>query len=268
MTIRELIIGMPKPAMIAASALFGLIFGSFANVLVYRVPRKQSIAWPNSFCPSCSKSIAWFDNIPLLSFFALRGQCRHCKARISIRYPIIEAITASLFVACFLRFGLQPLLFLRDWPLMVILVAITFIDLEFRIIPDRLNLVGLLIGLATSWATPEMGWKASIAGVAIGFLIFFLLGVVYERLTGRAGLGGGDVKYLAMIGAWIGPVGVFQTVFLSSILGSVIGIGWALATKQKKALGASIPYGPFLVIATLWYYLCGEGTWLPFMNPM
>lgn len=266
MTLSDLIIGLPKPAMVMASAAFGLIFGSFANVLVYRVPRRQSIAWPNSFCPSCNKPIRWSDNIPVFSYIALKGRCRDCSAPISIRYPLIEILTALLFVACFLRFGLQPLLFLRDWPLMVLLIAITFIDLEHRIIPDRLNLAGLLIGLGTSWAAPEIGWKASIAGVAIGFMIFFLLGVVYEKVTGRAGLGGGDVKYLAMIGAWIGPAGVFQTVFLSSILGSVIGIAWALASKQKRALSASIPYGPFLVIATLWYYLCGEEKWLPFMN--
>ena len=252
----------------AFTILIGLVIGSFVNVVVARLPKGQSLVRPGSHCPHCRKRIKWWDNIPLLSYLILRGKCRACHKSISIRYPVIEFLTAILFLASTLRFGWSPSLFLRDWPFLAILVAITFIDLEHRIIPDLLSLGGLALGLLTCWMDPQLGWVKALFGAGFGFLIFYSLAWIYERFSGRIGLGGGDVKLLAMVGAFIGSEGVFATVFISSIFGSLLGIGWALATHKKDVMKLSIPYGPFLVVGALYYYLLGDLLWFRFMTPM
>lgn len=246
----------------------GLIFGSFVNVLVARLPKNQSIVFPGSRCPSCKKTIRWWDNIPLLSYLFLGGKCRHCRKKISIRYPVIEFLTATLFLAARARWGWGPCLWFRDWPFLVLLMTITFIDLEHRIIPDPLSLGGLVLGLATCWLNPELGFVKSMVGAASGFGIFYTVAWIYWKITGRAGLGGGDIKLLAMIGAFLGFSGVFATIFISSIFGSLIGILWALATRKKSVMKFSIPFGPFLVVGALYFYLLGDLLWFQFMTPM
>ena len=252
----------------------GLILGSFANVVVARLPLEMSVAHPASHCPSCRKPIRWWDNIPVLSYLALRGRCRQCQAPISVRYPIIELLTGLLCVAARYRFGMNATLFVRDIPLLVILVCVTFIDLEHRIIPDRLSLGGLVLGLATAWMDGRLGEGALPAfvqgaiGAAVGFGVFYAFAWTYFQATGRSGLGGGDIKLLAMLGAFLGPLGVFQTILISSVFGSVVGIGWALATRKRNLMTVAIPYGPFLVVGALYYDLLGgELPWLRFMIP-
>lgn len=240
------------------TVLIGLVVGSFVNVLVARVPKRKSVVRPGSHCPQCKKPIRWYDNIPVASFLLLRGRCRSCKKPISPRYVVIELLTAVLFLAMCVTFGLSPALFLRDWPFAALLVAITFIDLEHRIIPDRLSLTGIAFGILTSWLVPGFGFVPAIAGAALGFGIFYGFAWIYQAITGRAGMGGGDIKLLAMLGAFVGPTGVFTTILVSSLVGSVVGIAWALLARKKNVLLTSIPYGPFLVIGGLYYYLLGH----------
>ena len=250
------------------TGLIGLIVGSFVNVVVVRLPQGKSLIQPGSHCPHCKKSLRWSDNIPVLSYLLLKGKCRTCKTRISVRYPVIEIVTALLFLAVKVRFNLPLLLLFRDWIFVAVLVAITFIDLEHRIIPNSLSLGGLLLGLTSAGLLPELGWIDSFLGAFLGYSIFYSLAWIYYQFTGRSGLGGGDVKLLAMIGSFLGPAGVFATIFISSVFGSVIGIAWALLTKRKSVMKVSIPFGPFLVVGALYYYLLGDVLWFQFMTPM
>jgi len=255
---KELLLQIPEGWINAYVVVLGLLVGSFTNVVIARVPKRQSVVKPRSRCPSCGQQLRWHDNIPVLSYLWLRGRCGFCKVPISVRYPVIELMVALLFVATKLKFGLGWALLLRDWPWVTMLVAITFIDLEHRIIPDRLSLPGLALGLATSWLDPEVGWISSFAGAAIGFALFYGLAWIYSRKTGRMGLGGGDIKFLAMIGAFVGPLGVFYTVLVSSVLGSVLGVGVALLSGERQLMRTSLPYGPFLVVGALGWYLLGD----------
>ena len=236
----------------------GLIFGSFLNVVIGRLPEGLSVVSPGSRCPSCETPIKWYDNIPVLSYLLLMGKCRKCKTHISIRYPVVELLTMILFLAVRMKFGWNLALFLREWPFILLLVAITFIDLDHRIIPDPLSLGGLVLGLATCWLSQDPTPLQAVMGAAVGFGSFYALAWVYQVSTGRSGLGGGDIKLLAMLGAFVGPKGVFITVMVSSILGSVVGIVWALVNRRKNIMKVSIPYGPFLVIGSLFYFLLGE----------
>lgn len=245
--------------------VLGLIFGSFTNVLIFRLPRGKSLVRPDSQCVACHVAIRWWDNIPVLSFILLRGKCRSCKTPISMRYPVVEILTALLFLAVFKKFDWGFLLIFREWPLMIFLVSITFIDFEHRLIPDVLSLSGLAIGLLTSWAVPNLGIFQAMLGAGFGFAIFFSLAWIYQRWFGRMGLGGGDIKLLAMLGSFLGPSGVISVLLISSITGSIVGILWAMIKKEKQIMKTSIPYGPFLVLGALFHYLLGELLWFPFM---
>lgn len=259
-------------------AVFGLFIGSFLNVVIYRVPRNESVAFPGSHCPKCGGQIRFYENVPVLSYLMLRGRCRHCKTSIPFRYPLVELMTGLLFLALKIRFGFSYWLFLKDFPFAAILIAVTFIDLDHRIIPDRLSLGGLVWGLALSLFDPSITILQSFIGAIVGFSFFYLIAWYYEWRTGKMGLGGGDIKLIAMIGAFIGPMGVLTTIFISSIVGSVFGIVLAVRQKsQTPALGEdaeaglmkySLPYGPFLVLGGLYYHLLGEILWHPFMNLM
>lgn len=254
-------------------SIFGLVIGSFLNVVIARLPGRKSLSKPGSKCPSCDYSLRWFDNIPVLSFLLLRGKCRSCRTAISFRYPVVELLTALLFLTVKLRFGISPLLFVRDFPFVSMLIAITFIDLETRLIPDPLSLGGLVLGLLTSYFTPGLGLLLSIEGAALGFGLFYGIAWYYQVRTGRSGMGGGDIKFIAMLGAFLGPMGVLTTIFVSSVLGTVIGLTYAWVTRKREGgegslLKVSLPYGPFLVIGGLYSYLLGELLWSPFMNLM
>ena len=239
--------------------LFGLAVGSFLNVVIHRLPQEEaSLVRPASSCLSCKQAIRWYDNIPLVSYLFLRGRCRHCKQKISWEYPLVEFLTALLSVGLYWHFSVQKDLFLFYLVFIYILVAVSFIDLHLRIIPDILSLGGLAFGLATVFFVDSLSWKESYIGALFGFSIFFVFSWCYYKLTGKIGLGGGDVKLLAMIGAYLGVGGVFSTVFISSVLGSVFGILWGVFSNQKKLMGLAIPYGPFLVLGALVYLFFGE----------
>jgi leader peptidase (prepilin peptidase)/N-methyltransferase len=249
------------------SVALGLVVGSFLNVVIVRLPQEKSIVFPGSHCPKCQAKLHWYENIPVFSYLALRGRCRGCKDPISVRYPIVELITALLFITVKIKFGFSWLLFARDWPFISILVAVTFIDLEHRIIPDELSLGGLVLGLATAYWTQGLGLPASLIGASVGFGAFYGLAWIYLRLTKKSGLGGGDIKLLAMIGAFLGIGGVFAAILISSVFGSVVGIGWALISRKEKVMAVAIPYGPFLVVGALYYYLLGDLLWFQFTTP-
>ena len=209
--------------MIAAVVLFGLglVVGSFLNVCIYRLPREESLAWPASHCTTCNRPLRWFENVPVFSWALLRGRCRTCKARISTQYPMVELTTGALFVAGYYAFGLTPLLAVRLLfaCAMVVLFAI---DLEHQILPNEITLPGIVIGFLFSIALPP-GWRSSLIGLLVGGLFPFLIAEAYLRLRGREGMGMGDFKMLAMVGAFLGWPLVWITLILACILGVVIG---------------------------------------------
>ncbi len=231
--------------------VFGAIIGSFLNVCIYRMPRNLSIIMPSSRCTSCNNPIRPFDNIPILSYILLRGKCRYCKKYISLRYPLVEALNAFLYVIVLWRFGLgwNSVLYCI---LMSSLVVITFIDLDFQIIPDRITLVGIPVGLiAGSFLLPDpflraaqLGYRTSLSGFLVGGGLFYLIAVL-----SRGGMGGGDIKMMAMVGALMGWKSVLLTMFLGSLAGSVVGL--FLMIFKGKGRKSKIPFGPFLALGTI-----------------
>lgn len=233
------------------SFIFGSLIGSFLNVCIYRMPRNLSIITPSSRCPSCNIPINPYDNIPILSYILLGGKCRICKAKISFRYPLVEFLNASLYVLVLWRFGPgwhTPVYFV----FCSALVVITFIDLDFQIIPDRITLPGIPIGLvAGSLLMPDpflryslLGFKASIIGFLAGGSLFYVI-----AFLSKGGMGGGDIKMMAMVGALMGWKSVLSTTFFGSFAGSVFGI--FLMISRGKGRKTKIPFGPFLALGTL-----------------
>ena len=236
------------------SVLLGLAFGSFINVCVYRIPLKKSIIKPPSACPKCRQRIRFYDNIPLISYLILRGRCRHCRGYISWEYPLVEAVTGFLSLALFIRYGLS-LQFLFFLLFAGTLVMISFIDLHHRIIPDVLSLPGIPAGWAYSLFAGHVSWLDSLIGSIAGGGALFLVAFVYQRLTGREGMGGGDIKLLAMIGAWMGWRALPFIVLISSLTGAVVGCLFIL--MAGKGYKFKIPFGPFLSLGALVYLFFG-----------
>lgn len=232
-----------------AAFLFGSCIGSFLNVVIHRLPRGESIVSPRSRCPSCGREIRAWENIPIASFVALGGKCAGCGGGISWRYPAVEALTAAGFAAIFLLDG-PGVPLARDLVFFSLLVPITFIDVDHRIIPDELSLGGLAAGLLLSFV-PGGDWKGSVTGALLGGGILYATAFLYEKVRGAEGMGGGDIKLLAMIGAFLGWQSLPFVVFGSSLLGTVAGVG--AMVKQRKGGKTVIPYGPFLAIAALLY---------------
>jgi leader peptidase (prepilin peptidase) / N-methyltransferase len=230
------------------AGLLGLVLGSFFNVCIYRLPREQSIVWPGSHCPRCRHALAPRDNIPLVSFLLLKGSCRYCRKPISTRYPLVELLMAALMVALAWRFGFSWS-FLQYAVLAGALLVVTFIDLDFQIIPDVISIPGLGVGLGLSWLTGNPGWLSSLIGLLVGGGLLYLLAAGYELLTKREGMGGGDIKLLAMIGAFLGWTGVLLTVILAAVIGSLLGV--ALILFWKKGRTHALPFGPFLSLGAL-----------------
>jgi leader peptidase (prepilin peptidase)/N-methyltransferase len=253
--------------------LLGLVLGSFLNVVIHRLPLDQSILHPGSHCPSCQAPVRWFHNVPVFGYLFLRGRCASCAVRISPRYPLVELLTGFLLWASYLGLPgdwVQAVSQLRIWIFVLIGIAVTFIDLDHRIIPHTLSFGGWGVGLLTCMADYRHGpWELVLASVA-GFGFFFLFGLLYERLTGRVGLGGGDVNFMGTIGAFLGFGGIWSAILLSSITGSVVGLLMAAWSKRAGAgegeregmLRTQIPYGPFLVFGALVELFFGVSAWI------
>lgn len=235
--------------------IFGAIVGSFLNVCIYRLPRNKSIVVPNSFCPNCEKPIKYFDNIPILSYIILRGRCRNCGSRISIRYPLVEFITALLFLLLYKMTGLNI-----EFGVMMffsaLLIVISFIDLEFQIIPDVLSLGGMAAGLLLSFLRNNLGFLDALLGVLLGGGVLFVIAYGYKLLRKIEGMGGGDIKLIGMIGAFCGIKGAIFSLIVGSLLGTIVGVP-AMLIRGHGARYA-IPFGPFLSLATIIYVFYGK----------
>lgn len=242
------------PIELTIVAALGLAMGSFLNVVIHRLPRRESLVSPGSRCPSCGYQLRAIDNIPVLSYVMLGGRCRHCRTRISVRYPVVELVTAALFVVHYAVFGWTPLLAVRCL-FAAAMVALFVIDLEHRLLPDAITLPGILAGLLASVFLPP-GFPAAAIGMLAGGGVLWLIGELYYRYSGEEGMGGGDVKMLAMIGAFLGWHQVLITLVFSSIAGAVIGL-IVLAVK-RGGMKYALPYGTFLAVAALVASLWGE----------
>jgi len=223
----------------------GAVLGSFLNVLIYRVPRRQSIVRPASSCPSCGERIRPWDNIPLVSYAALRGRCRGCGTHISARYPIVELISALVPVALFQTYGLGPGLWVY-WPLSCVLIVLSFVDLDERIIPDRVTIPGLAIGLVAAPLAGLTSWGGSFLGAVVGGGVLYLVALLGAAVFRKDSMGGGDIKLAAMLGAFMGWQPVAVSLFVAFFVGSVAG-GIAIAVKGRD-WDRTVPFGPFIAL--------------------
>jgi len=257
------------------AALAGLLIGSFLNVCIYRLPRDLSVVTPRSFCPECDRGIAWYDNVPLLSFVLLRGRCRHCHARISLRYPAVELLTAICF---FLAVWFRPTgidgVAIKYCIFSSIVIALVFSDIEERILPDEFTLGGTIAGLVIAWIVPSHGgiWHFFLRSIdntrllslvdaafaaAFSSLTLWMIGFLYKKVRHREGLGLGDVKMVAMIGAFLGLSGVLMALICGSLMGAIIGICY-IFFAGKDAATYELPMGTFLGVAALLIAFWGE----------
>lgn len=256
--------------------IFALVVGSFLNVCIYRLPRDKSIVFPPSHCTNCESKIRPYHNIPLIGYLYLRGKCHNCKEKISIRYPVVELLSGTLAVALCYKYGIG-LEFFFYLILCLSLIVVTFIDLEFMIIPNVITIPGILIGLL--YATLKTNWGNfgdlisaanfdnivliisnieifnSIFGIILGGGVLFSIAYVYKLIRKVEGMGMGDVKLLAMLGAFLGPGGVVFIIFISSLIGTVVGV--SIMIYNKGTMKYAIPYGPFLSLAAIVFIFTG-----------
>lgn len=254
--------------------LFGAIVGSFLNVCIFRVPLGKSLISPSSRCPQCKAPIKAYDNIPILSYFLLGGRCRSCRAPISARYPLVEGMTALFSVFLMLKFGLSASFFI-SFILISSLVVVSFIDLDHRIIPDTISLPGIILGLLASFMKPagqndflvrfvfrtvkggiNMATLDSLLGIFIGGGLLYAVAVLFYWVTKKEGMGGGDIKLLAMIGAFLGWTSTVFTIVVSSLIGSIVGV--ALMVAKGADSKYAIPFGPFLSMGAVIYLFFGR----------
>lgn len=245
--------------------LIGSIVGSFLNVCIYRIPKGMSIVFPSSRCPSCNNPVRPLDNIPILSYLLLKGRCRFCREKISIRYPIVESLNAILYVIVLWRFGAYFSWFLLIYFIFISsLIVITFIDLEYQIIPNGITLSGIPLALVFgSTILPDafsradlLGFKASIIGILLGGGLFYIIRVLGTLVFKKEAMGGGDIKLMAMVGGILGWKGVLLTTFIGSLAGSIIGI--SLILKKGGEWGSRIPFGPYLAFGTVLSLILGQ----------
>ena len=244
----------PDTWSLVAAGLFGLCVGSFLNVVIYRLPLGQSLATPPSRCRKCGYSLRWFDNIPVLSWVFLRGRCRKCGINVSWQYPVVELVTGALFVLVVWLTPPGPLLASRLL-LVCILIALFGIDLEHQILPNVITLPGIAIGVLLSLIAPP-GWKDSLIGVLLGGGILYAIAGAYYLWRREEGMGMGDVKMLAMLGAFLGWKAVLVTVILASFAGAFVGL--AMMAVQRGSMKYALPFGTFLAIGAVVAMFVGE----------
>lgn len=237
-------------------AMLGLCIGSFLNVVIYRVPRDEKFWAGRSKCPHCEKQLRWYHNIPLLSFLFLAGKCGFCNAKISWRYPIVEAVNALAYLYFFWQFNLT-LPFVVFAFLSSSLIAIFLIDLDFQIIPDVITLPGMLLGLALSFLPGGLTWMQSIIGLLVGGGSLYLVAELGERLFKKEAMGGGDIKMAAMLGAFLGWQKVLLVFISSAVIGLVVSI-ILMAFSEKLRKNRVVPFGPFIALAAMTAILWGD----------
>ena len=275
----ENVLDVPLPIVAAFTGILGAIIGSFLNVVIHRIPLEKSIVFPNSACPSCSTPLRAYDNIPILSYLVLRGRCRSCRNPISIRYPIVEALTALMFVAVALRDGISYALPF-DLAFVAALIALIFIDAEHMILPNVITYPGIIFAVLTRLALPYLVgpeqfddlpgllarmpqlpvWSVSLIGAAIGALVgggsLWLMGFLWEKLRGVEAMGLGDVKMMFMVGAYLGWRLAVLTIFFGVFTGSLIGI--AVMAKRGRNMQMMLPFGIFLGIGAIFSLFLGH----------
>jgi leader peptidase (prepilin peptidase)/N-methyltransferase len=244
-----------------AAGVLGLCLGSFLNVCILRLPHDQSLVTPPSTCPRCGKRIAWFDNIPVVSWLVLRGKCRNCGEPISLQYPLIEAAVGALWVGAYLLWGVSVHT-IAGGILGTILLGIGITDARHYLIPDEYNWAGLAVGLAASLVGGWQGFVQAVIGAAFGFSLLFAVGVAGRWMFGEEAMGGGDIKMMAMVGSFVGPkdgagwwhgvLGVLLTVFAGALFGTIIFVPLSL---RKKRL---VPFGVFLAVGAAVTYIWGD----------
>lgn len=244
---------MPKAqwfVLLSMAFVLGSVIGSFLNVCIYRIPAGESVVTPRSRCPRCHTAIRWYHNLPILSWLLLGGRCAYCAAPFSVRYPLVEALTGGLFALFLYRFGLHPAT-LVSWLLVAALVTITFIDLDHQIIPDVISLPGIPVGFLCAFAFPWVSWQSSLLGILLGGGLLLAVALGYEWLTRQEGMGMGDIKLLAMLGAFLGAWAILPIIFLASIMGTLVGVPLMVIKRAGRRL--ALPFGPFLAGAALIY---------------
>jgi leader peptidase (prepilin peptidase)/N-methyltransferase len=232
----------------------GLAVGSFLNVCIHRLPRQESVASPGSRCPQCAAPLRWHDNIPLLSYVVLGGRCRSCRAAIPMMYPLVELVTALVFLAAYFLFGLSPLLVAR-LVFACAMIVLFVVDLQHRILPNVITIPGIVAGFVFSLFLPP-GWLESLIGIVAGGGVLLLMAEMYYRWRKEEGLGMGDVKMLAMIGAFLGWKLMLVTLVLGSFLGSFIGIG--MIAIKRGDMKYALPFGTFLAIGAIVASVSGD----------
>jgi leader peptidase (prepilin peptidase)/N-methyltransferase len=235
--------------------LIGAAIGSFLNVCILRLPAGESLVLPASHCPKCNYSLKFYDNIPIVSYLVLRGKCRNCQVAISLQYPLVELLTAIMALLLFWKFGLS-LKLLFAFIFTCSLIVITFIDLEHQIIPDIITLPGIPICFLMAVFAMGIPWLEAALGLLIGGGILYAIALGYELIRKAEGMGGGDIKLLAMLGAFYGWKSLFFILFVSSFLGAIVGLTVMLV--KGKDMKYAVPFGPFLSVAAIAYIFWGD----------
>ena len=240
---------------VISAFVLGAVVGSFLNVCIYRIPAGKSIVSPPSSCPHCGHFIRWYQNIPIISYLILGGKCSSCRVGISLRYPLIEALTGLLFILVlyYFKFTTAALVY---WLFVSSLIVITFIDLDHQIIPDVISLPGIVIGFICSFFISWISWLDSLLGILIGGGLLLAIAWTYEKLAKREGMGGGDIKFLGMLGAFLGWKAIFPVIFVASLAGTLVGVPLMLLQRGDSKL--AIPFGPFLALASIVYLFWGN----------
>ena len=245
---------MPAPldvVFLVYAGLLGAAIGSFINVLVARLPAGESPVRPRSACPACGATIAWYDNVPILSWIFLRGRCRRCRAAISLEYPLVEAVTAAVWVGVAWLYG-PSWLGLQGGILISLVLAIALIDARHYLIPDVLSLGGLVAGLALAPLPGPPSVLAAVLGAAAGFTVLLVVGLAGEWMFKKPAMGGGDMKMMAMVGAFLGPSGAMLTIFLGALVGTIVFAPVALRADKE------VPFGVFLAVGAATTFLLGD----------
>lgn len=259
---------LPLPWVYAFVFAFGACLASFLNVVIWRVPRGESIVSPPSHCPKCNAAIPWYLNIPILSWLALRGKCAACKNPISSRYPLVELLGALLFVAAYARFGVVAPF---AWVWLSLMLVGSFIDFDHKLLPDFVTVGGMIYGVVLSFGAAlsrHFGYDfplapfgvsplLSLSGLAFGFGLLWLIRFLGSKAFKREAMGMGDVFLMGAVGALFGPLAVVMVLMLSSILGSLVGVGLILAAKARLGKFVEIPYGPYICLGCLAWMFYG-----------